>query len=58
VYSEESIDEDFDGTKCPAIAVKPLPWRAPKVDRFFRCLDQRSDKGKNKHSKQQTHPWL
>ena len=51
--SEESAEEDFDG---PALAVKPLLWRAPKVDRFFKRLDQRSEKGKTKHSKQQTLP--
>ena len=54
--SEESAEEDFDGKKRPALAVKPLLWRAPKVDRFFKRLDQRSEKGKTKHSKQQTLP--
>ena len=24
--SEESTEEDFDGNKRPAIAMKPLPW--------------------------------
>ena len=33
--SEESAEEDFDGKKRPALAVKPLLWRAPKVDRFL-----------------------
>ena len=37
--SEESTEENFDGDKRPAIAVKPIPWRAAKVDRFFRRLD-------------------
>ena len=54
--SEESAEEDFDGKKRPALAVKPLLLRAPKVDRFFKRLDQRSEKGKTKHSKQQTLP--
>lgn len=54
--SEESAEEDFDGKKHPVIAIKPLHWRATKVDRFFRRLDQRNDKEKTKQSKQQTLP--
>ena len=54
--SKESAEEDFDGKKRPALAAKTLLWRAPKVDRFFKRLDQRSEKGKTKHSKQQTLP--
>lgn len=54
--SEESTEEDFDGKSRSVIAIKPLLWRSPKVDRFFRRLDQRNNRGKTKHSKQQTLP--
>ena len=33
--SEESAEEDFHGKKRPVIAIKPLHWRAAKVDRFL-----------------------
>ena len=52
IISSEESSEDFDGKRHPALAVKSLLWSAPKVDRFFKYLDQRSDKEKTKHSKQ------
>ena len=36
--------------------VKPLRWRAPKVDRLFKQLDSKVKKTKSKQSKQQTLP--
>ena len=48
--SSKESTKDFDGKKRPALAVKPLHWRAPEINRFFKRLDQRSDKGKTKHS--------
>ena len=47
--SEESADEDDDvDGKRHILVVKPLPWRAPKVSRFFKRLDRRAEKTKSK----------
>ena len=55
--SEESAEEDDGvGDKQHILVVKPLPWRAPKVSRFFKRLDKRAEKAKSKQSKQQTLP--
>ena len=55
--SEESAKEDDGvGDKRHILVVKPLPWRAPKVSRFFKRLDKRAEKAKSKQSKQQTLP--
>jgi len=58
--SEESEEEDAadhaDGNKRAVLAIKPLAWRAPKVDRFFKRLDHKTTKRKSKQSKQQMLP--
>ena len=57
ISSEESGEEDIsNGEKCQVILVKPLPWRAPKVDRSFTQLHHKAQKNKSKQSKQQTLP--
>ena len=57
ISSEESGEEDIsNGEKRQVILVKPLPWRAAKVDRFFTQLDHKAQKNKSKQSKQQTLP--
>ena len=50
--SEESAEEDDDvgGGKRHVLVVKPLPWRAPKVSRFFKRLDKRAEKTKSKQA--------
>ena len=53
--SEESGEEERDGER-QVIQVKALPWRAPKVDRFFKALDHKSFKNCSRQSKQQTLP--
>ena len=54
--SEESGEEERDGEKRAVIKVKVLPWRAPKVDRFFKTLDQKASKKRSRQSQQQTLP--
>lgn len=46
ISSEESGEED-------EIIVKSLPWRAPRVDAFFRSLDESSKNGKSPQSRRQ-----
>ena len=46
--SEESAKEDLGTTdnagssRHSVLAIKPLSWRAPKVDRFFKRLDHKA----------------
>ena len=54
--SEESGEEVIDGERRPILLVKPLPWRAGKVNRIFKQLDHKACKNKSKQSKQQTLP--
>lgn len=55
--SEESGEEEIgNGEKRQVLQIKPLRWRAPKVDRFFKQLDNKACKVKSKQSKQQTLP--
>lgn len=55
--SEESGEEDLGNSeKRQVMLIKTLPWRAPKLDRFFKQLDHKGLKGKSKQSKQQTLP--
>ena len=56
ISSEESGEEDRDGEKRQVIQVKILPWRAPKVDRFFKTLDHKASKSCSRQSRQQTLP--
>jgi len=64
VSSEESVEEDFGTTdnagssRHSVLAIKPLSWRARKVDRFFKRLDHKASKGKSKQSKQQMLPCI
>lgn len=54
--SEESGEEMVDGERRAVIKVKPLPWRASRVDRIFKQLDSKGEKRKSRQSKQQTLP--
>ena len=56
ISSEESGEEERDGERQQVIQVKVLPWRAPKVDRFFKALDHKILKNCSRQSKQQTLP--
>jgi len=50
----ESAEEDLGAidhagsSRHSVLAIKPLSWRAPKVDRFFKRLDHKTSKGKSK----------
>ena len=39
MFSEESNAEDVGGNRHSVLTIKPLPLRAPKVDRFFKRPD-------------------
>ena len=55
--SEESGEEEIaNGEKRQVLKIKPLRWRAAKVDRFFKQLDHKASKVKSRQSKQQTLP--
>lgn len=54
ISSEESGEEEIDEEKRQVLMIKPLRWRAPKIDRFFKQLDRKALKKKSKQSKQQT----
>ena len=55
--SEESGEEELDdGEKRQVLLVKPLRWRALKVNRFFQKMDSKMAKYKTKQAKQQTLP--
>lgn len=56
ISSEESGEESVDGEERQVIYVKTLPWRAPRVDRFFKKLDNKAARNKSRQSKQQTLP--
>lgn len=56
ISSEESGEETINGEERQVICIKVLPWRAPKVDRFFKALDHKAAKYKSRQSKQQTLP--
>lgn len=43
--SEESGDDE-----CDTIIIKPLLWRAPRVETFFRSLDETAKDGKSSQS--------
>lgn len=57
ISSEESIssneNDDNDEEEKPLI-IKTIPWRAPKVDKLFKVLDDFSQKEKSAQSKKQT----
>ena len=40
--SEESGEEVVDGEKRSVLLVKPLPWRASKLDRIFKQVDHKA----------------
>ena len=46
--SEESETEDGE------LLTKILPWRAPKVTKFFKVLDEANEKEKSSQSKRQS----
>ena len=55
--SEESGEEELDdGEKRQVLLIKPLRWRAVKVNRFFQKMDSKMAKYKTKQAKQQTLP--
>ena len=54
--SEESGEEEIAGEKRQVINIKPLCWRAPKVNRFFKQLDRKAGRVRSRQSKQQTLP--
>ena len=54
--TEESGEDEQDGERKPVIIVKPLPWRARRIDRFFKQLDQKACKNRSRQSRQQTLP--
>lgn len=55
ISSEESGEETTETREKRAVLmIKPLPWRASRVDRFFKQLDRKGSKQKSKQSKQQT----
>ena len=55
--SEESGEEEIgNGERRQVIQIKPLRWRAPKVNRFFKQLDHKVCKVKSRQSEQQTLP--
>lgn len=56
VSSEESGEEIVDGERRAVFLVKPLPWRARRLDRIFQQLDRKACKNKTEQSKQQTLP--
>ena len=56
ISSEESGEEVVDGERRAILLVKPLSWRASRVERIFKQLDRKADKNKTKQSKQQTLP--
>lgn len=45
-----------NGEKQQVLKIKPLHWRAAKVDCFFKQLDHKASKVKSRQSKQQTLP--
>ena len=53
--SEESIsnNDNNDEEESP-LFIKIIPWRAPKVDKFFKILDDFAHKEKSAQSKKQT----
>lgn len=54
--SEESGEENVGDGARQVIFIKVLPWRAPKVNRFFKTLDHKASKNKSRQSRQQTLP--
>ena len=57
ISSEESGEDEIEpGKNIPVLMVKPLRWRAAKVDRFFKKMDKKIEKTKSKQAKQQTMP--
>ena len=54
--SEESGEDEQEGERKPVIVIKPLPWRAGRLERFFKQLDKKASKYKSKQSRQQTLP--
>lgn len=55
--SEDSGEDNIGGDTRQVIYVNVLPWRAPKVDSFFKSLDHKASKNKSHQSRQQTLPW-
>ena len=49
--------EENDEVENTVLAVKPLPWRCGRINRFFRRLDERA-KRKQKPSRQATQQTL
>ena len=54
--SEESGEEVVDGEKRSVLLVKPLPWRASKLDRIFKQIDHKANK--NKQNNPSNKPYL
>ena len=52
--SEESISNNDDDEEESPLFIKIIPWRAPKVDKFFKILDDFAHKEKSAQSKKQT----
>ena len=50
-----SEDSDEENGKS-ALAIRPLTWRSPKVTKFFRQLDVKSNKYKSDRGRRQTIP--
>ena len=56
ISSEESGEEEIDGEMEPVLYVKTLPWRAAKVNRFRKQMDEKFKKRQSKRGKRQTLP--
>ena len=50
MMSSEESDSEED---CP-IVVRPLPWRAPRVDNFFKTMDKYNNEYKSPQARHQT----
>ena len=49
ISSQESCEENGGEESSTVLAVKPLPWRSGRINRFFKRLDERA-KSKQKPS--------
>ena len=61
--SSEESGEDNNGAgdaieKTQVLYIRPLTWRAPKLNRFFKSLDHKAEKKRTRQGKQQTLPRL
>lgn len=56
VSSEESDEEDVDGEAKQFLYVKALPWRAAKVSKFMKQIDDKVKKAQSNRARQQTLP--